>query len=187
MKWPAPWRDPRRAFRARPFICHYVEPVTPLRHPKESLDKLRFSVEKRHSHDVRAGFLGRGHHAGHVCRQFRRDQRRVPGRPGAHPVDPQGQHLHLRRRPQPPGHEDLGAAVRLAGDLHEPLHPGRDRPGTTACPCSAPAATTDSKVLDAQAGYEGRGEPGHGLPDRMAISSTTWGTWKWGTPPAWSS
>lgn len=32
------------AFRANPFICHYVEPVTPFRHPKESLDKLVFSV-----------------------------------------------------------------------------------------------------------------------------------------------
>ena len=34
------------AFQANPFICHYVEPVTPLRHPKESLDKLRFSVDR---------------------------------------------------------------------------------------------------------------------------------------------
>jgi len=33
------------AFRTNPFICHYVEPISPLKHPKESIDKLLFSVD----------------------------------------------------------------------------------------------------------------------------------------------
>jgi trimethylamine--corrinoid protein Co-methyltransferase len=35
----------QEAFRTNPFICHYVEPISPLKHPKESIDKLLFSVE----------------------------------------------------------------------------------------------------------------------------------------------
>ncbi len=34
-----------KAFEANPFICHYVEPISPLKHPKESIDKLLFSVD----------------------------------------------------------------------------------------------------------------------------------------------
>ncbi len=33
------------AFQSNPFICHYVEPISPLKHPKESIDKLLFSVD----------------------------------------------------------------------------------------------------------------------------------------------
>lgn len=32
-------------FRENPFILHYVEPISPLKNPKESLDKLLFSAE----------------------------------------------------------------------------------------------------------------------------------------------
>ena len=35
-----------QAFQANPFILHYVEPISPLVNPKESLDKLIFSARK---------------------------------------------------------------------------------------------------------------------------------------------
>jgi len=35
----------QEAFTTNPFICHYVEPISPLKHPKESIDKLLFSVD----------------------------------------------------------------------------------------------------------------------------------------------
>lgn len=33
-------------FRHKPFIIHYIEPTSPLRHSKEAMDKLLFSVDK---------------------------------------------------------------------------------------------------------------------------------------------
>ncbi len=38
-------RGSDEAFKADPFICHYVEPISPLKHPRESIDKLFFSVD----------------------------------------------------------------------------------------------------------------------------------------------
>jgi trimethylamine---corrinoid protein Co-methyltransferase len=35
-----------QAFQANPFILHYVEPISPLVNPKESLDKLMFSAQR---------------------------------------------------------------------------------------------------------------------------------------------
>jgi len=34
-----------KTFKANPFICHYVEPISPLKHPKASIEKLLFSVD----------------------------------------------------------------------------------------------------------------------------------------------
>jgi trimethylamine--corrinoid protein Co-methyltransferase len=35
-----------RTLRTRPFLCHYIEPISPLKHPEESIDKLLFSVDR---------------------------------------------------------------------------------------------------------------------------------------------
>ena len=140
-------------FQANPFILHYVEPVTPLRHPKESLDKLIFSIKN----DIpvmyvpvcsaggtapvtfpaafsvtNAEFL-----AGLVVSQLVRKGSSLIYGGGPNPLDPKSSVLPYAS-PETFMTRSIRAEIARFYGL----------------PCFSAGGTTDSKVLDAQAGYE---------------------------------
>ena len=142
-----------KAFQANPFICHYVEPISPLKHPKESIDKLFFSVD--HGIPVMyvpapsaggtapvtlAGAFALNHAeflAGLVLAQLRRKGSTViyGGGPGI--LDP-------RTGIFPYGAPEIFISRVVRTELAH-FH---------GLPCFSTGGCTDAKVLDQQAAYE---------------------------------
>jgi trimethylamine--corrinoid protein Co-methyltransferase len=140
-------------FQNRPFICHYIEPVTPLRHPKESLDKLVFSIEKgipvmyvpvssaggttpvtfAGSFAItNAEFL-----AGLVVSQLIRKGSTLIYGGGPNPLD-------LRTAVLPYASPETFMSRCIRAEIAR----------FYGLPCFSTGGTSDAKVLDAQAGYE---------------------------------
>ena len=145
-------RGGAQALREKPYFIMYNQPVTPLKHPFETVDKLLFCADKgvpsTYCPSPVAGGTAPITTPGQIDARRRRGAVRPRHAPAAGARGP----VRHRPGPQHARHGHVAVLVQLAG-VHPRLRDGV-RDGQVAGPPDWGFAATDAQVVDAQAGME---------------------------------